>query len=44
MIEYFDGEAEDNLCPRCGSKMILMENRMYQCDYCCGDPDCEVCS
>jgi hypothetical protein len=27
-------------CERCGS--ILNEDGT--CDYCCGDPDCEICS
>ena len=31
-------------CPRCGKPMILMEDGDYECDYCCGDPDCELCS
>jgi hypothetical protein len=31
-------------CMACGRAMIRMEDGTYECDYCCGDPDCELCS
>lgn len=34
----------DDTCPRCGCQAIHLQEGGYECDSCCGDPDCELCS